>query len=220
MRPGTARRPRPVPRRHKTGPPRRQTRLQLESPARCPSPYTPPQSVSPEESGPEAGSQGSVSSPSRSKGWCKGRGAAEGSFLVPSPTSSISHSPPPLALGTPILESSYTWVKPKARLSKSPKQGLTRVSVRLVGPSPVGEWRKGPLYRKDCGEEKGKREGKEGSKAAAPGPGSVRWRWRLGMGGNVKTRARAATNEVLTSRGPLSPLQRPRGSPVSGVLVR
>lgn len=40
QRPGPARRPRPVPRRRRAGPPRRQTRLQLESPARCP-PFAP-----------------------------------------------------------------------------------------------------------------------------------------------------------------------------------
>lgn len=36
------------------GPPRRQTCLQLESPAQCPSPCIPPQSASREETGPGA----------------------------------------------------------------------------------------------------------------------------------------------------------------------
>lgn len=49
-RPQDAHRPRPVPRRHKTGPPRRQTRLQLESPAQGPSHCVPPQPASRAES--------------------------------------------------------------------------------------------------------------------------------------------------------------------------
>lgn len=122
-RPSTAHRPRLVPRRNKPGPPRRQTRLQLESLPRCPSPFTPPQLAPWEESGPGARN--------RELGLCLGsfsvnRGpvprqrvsygflAAISSTLLTLPSPSAS----PLALRTPILESRYTWVKPKARLQE------------------------------------------------------------------------------------------------------
>ena len=67
------------------------------------------------------------------------------------------------------MESSYTWVKPKARLSKSPQQGLTRVSVSLLGSgvrAPFTERiakRRKPREKEKREGTKDEREGKEQS---------------------------------------------------------
>lgn len=82
-------------------------------------------------------------------------------YLPPPPSSSAF----PLALRTPILESSYSWVKPKARLCKSPGTGTDQsVKARLVLSSPVGELKKVPFMvrivkkRKPRGGGGGERE--------------------------------------------------------------
>lgn len=170
---------------------------------RCPTPLHPPSPRPGRKADHRAGS-GSASSPSLSKG-----GAGAFSHLVfLSPT---RHHPS-------LLESSYTWVKPKARLSRSPR-GLW-VSVSLLGSGVKGPpllrgLRRGENKRRKRGKEKKAREKEKESKAAAPGPGWVRWRWGLRVGGNVRTRASASPNEVRTSGEPLPPLQGSPGSPVS-----
>lgn len=49
---------------------------------------------------------------------------------------------------------------------KSPQARIDQgVRARLVGPSPVGERRKGLLYHEDCGKEEAEGAGKEGRDA-------------------------------------------------------
>lgn len=170
------RRPRPVPRRHKTGPPRRQTSLQLESPACCPSPCTPPQSAPQQESDLGPGAAVLLRVPlGPLNNWCKARGSATHSFPAPPPPPA---PPPTPAVGT---HPSYTWVKPKTPLCKRLEAGTDQgVKTGMDGLSPVGERRKGPFIIRECkegnqegGNQKVKKTGKE-CKAEAPGSEWVR----------------------------------------------
>ena len=137
---------------------------------RCPSPYTPPQSAPWEESGPGAGSRDSASSPSRSKDW---------SFPVPSSTSSFCLPP----ATTRRFGVQLHLVTPKVRLFKSPQQGLTRVSVSLLGsgvrapfPERIVKRRKPTEKKKERKKERRKRakqqhQGPVGSDGGGAGGG-------------------------------------------------